>query len=261
MAKKHSKKVATEVSVENGVATGDSSPHIHQRDKIGFQLSIRERDDLTEKQKRLIDLILDKNTRVVFVNGPAGTSKTWVAIYCALHLLKKRAVSDLLYVRSLAESASKSFGTLPGDLGPKLQPFLMPLQDKLDELLPRGEVDKLLKDERATGMPINFLRGSSFNAKVIIADEAQNFDFKELTTLITRLGQFSKMLIIGDSRQSDLHGRSGFTQFYQTFDDDDSRQRGIHCFSFTKEDIVRSGILGYIVDRIESANQSPSKPV
>mgnify|MGYP001579767783 CR=1 FL=1 len=129
----------------------DTSPHIPQRDKLGFPLSIRQRNDLTAKQQELIKLILDRDTRVVFLSGPAGTAKTFVSVLAGLMLMDKKAVSDLTYVRSIIESASKSIGALPGEAGDKLEPFLLPLRDKLDEILPKAEVDKLIKDKRAEG--------------------------------------------------------------------------------------------------------------
>jgi len=230
----------------------DKSPYIYQRDKIDFQLQIRERNDLTEKQKKFIELVLDKKTNLIFVSGPAGTSKTFLAVYCALHLLNTRRVSDLVYIRSIAESASKSFGTLPGSENEKLAPFLMPLYDKLEELLPKADIDHLAKEERFKGIPINYLRGASINAKCVIVDEAQNLDRKELTTALTRIGQFSKFIILGDPMQSDINGKSGFQPMFDLFNDESSKEKGIHCFAFTKEDIVRSGLLGYIVERIET---------
>lgn len=236
----------------------DHSTQIFQRDKIRFDLNIRQRHNLTENQKTLIDLILNKKTKVLFINGPAGTSKTFLAVYAGLLLLQKHSVSDILYIRSIAESASKSLGSLPGEINDKLSPFLMPLCEKLDEMLPRHDVDRLMKEKRVDSLPINYLRGASFNARCIIADEAQNFDYKELTTLVTRLGEFSKLIIIGDSQQSDINGRSGFMKFFDLFNDDSSKDNGIHCFSFKKEDIVRSGILKYIVERIET---DPNKPI
>jgi len=229
----------------------DTSPRVFQRDKITYDLNIRQRDDLTEKQKQLIELILDKKTKLVLLDGPAGTSKTFIAVLCGLMLLQKRALSDILYVRSIAESASKSLGALPGDTLQKISPFLMPLLEKLDELLPKAEADKLIKEERASGVPINYLRGASFNARFIIADEVQNLSVKEGTTLITRIGEYSKMILCGDHLQSDINGASCFMKFYDLFNDEESRNNGIHCFSFTKDDIVRSGILRYIVERLE----------
>lgn len=236
----------------------DKSPKVYQKDKIKFDLNIAERDDWTEKQLQLIELIENKNTRVVFIQGPAGTSKTFTAIYAGLKLMNKKNISDIIYVRSIAESASKSLGALPGEASDKMAPFLMPLMDKLDELLPKQEVVALQKEERIQGIPINFLRGASLNAKFVVIDEAQNLDFKELTTAITRIGKYSKFIILGDPLQSDIQ-RSGFMKMFDLFTSEESKEQGIHSFSFTKNDIVRSGILKYIVEKIESVGHNSVK--
>lgn len=239
----------------------DKSPLVPQKEKINFNIQIKKRDDLTEKQKELIQLILDKETKVVFIQGPAGTSKTFCAIQAGLELLNDRKVSNIVYVRTIIESASKSMGALPGEAYNKMEPFLLPLLEKMDEFLFEADKQKLIKEEIIKGIPVNFLRGSSMNAQYIICDEAQNFTFKELTTAITRLGRFSKIIIVADPDQSDINGKSGFLPMFDLFNDETSRNNGIHCFSFTKEDVVRSGILRYICERIESHKKVPTEPM
>ena len=100
--------------------------------------------------------------------------------------------------------------------------------------------------------PINYLRGASWANKLIIADESQNFTRKELVTLITRIGENSKYFICGDTMQSDINGKTGFGPLMEIFDDEDAKKNGIHTFKFNKEDIVRSEILKFIVDRLEN---------
>lgn len=239
----------------------DKSPKVYQRDKISKNLNIAERGDLTERQKEFLDIALDKKTQLMFIRGPAGTSKTFLSVFVALELLNKRKVSELLYVRSIAESASKALGSLPGEIDDKFKPFIMPLLDKLDELLPVGDIKYLQNDQRIRAIPINFLRGSNLNAQVIIADEAQNFDKKELTTLVTRMGKFSKMYICGDPMQSDINGKSGFNTFYDIFNDKESEENGIFTFEFTQEDIVRSDLVQFIIEKIQkSKSREPMFP-
>jgi phosphate starvation-inducible PhoH-like protein len=237
----------------------DKSPKVHQRDKIEFDITIRERDDLTEKQKELINLILDKTTKVVFIQGPAGTSKTFSAVYAALKLISQKAVSDIIYVRTVVESSHKSMGFLPGSSEDKLGPFLAPLYDKLEEILPAGDIKKLIDNERVKGVSVGHLRGSSFNAKCIICDESQNFDFKELVVTLTRIGKYSKFIFLADPDQVDPGVRTGFAQMYDLFNDEVSRAEGIHCFKFGKEDIVRSPILAFIAEKLEKAREEVKK--
>lgn len=208
---------------------------------------------LTEKQKSLVRLSLDERNKVIFISGPAGSTKTFMAVYCALKQLKKNEDLDLLYVRTIIESADKGLGFLPGDLHEKLNPYMAPLDEKLRELIPpnTGLVDELMKQERVQAMPVNFLRGANWINKVVVADEAQNFTFKELTTLLTRIGRDSQLFICGDYMQSDINGKSGFKQMFDLFNDDQSKDNGIQCFSFGFEDILRSEILSYIIKKIE----------
>lgn len=222
-----------------------------ERERLKFKLNILQRDDLTEKQRDFIKLTLRRDTKVIFLAGCAGTSKTYISVLSSLILLNSKKINDILYIRGTAESGAKSLGYLPGMLNEKFKPYLMPLEDKLGELLNSDDINYLHNDRRISGAPINYMRGASFNDKVIIADEAQNFNIKELTTLMTRLGENNKMFIIGDFMQSDIGGRTGFKSFYDAFNTEESAERGIHCFEFGKEDIVRSELLTYIIDVIE----------
>ena len=230
----------------------DTSPIIPQRSKLKSVLKIYQRE-LTDKQKQFLTLAADKTAKVIFVSGPAGTSKTFLAVYHALTMISEKRVSDLVYIRSAVECSDAKIGFLPGEADEKMSPYIQPLPDKLTELLPKGDIDILLKEERVTGIPVGFLRGLNWNAKAIIADEAQNMSFKELFTLITRTGEFSKVFILGDPEQSDINGRSGFIRMIGHFDDDESRANGIHVFRFNEDDIVRSGLVQFIIKKIKKA--------
>lgn len=230
----------------------DHSPIIPQRSKFKGLLKIYKRD-LTEKQNEFLNLASQKTTKIIFVTGPAGTSKTFLAVFHALNMINERKVSDLVYIRSAVESSDSKLGFLPGETDDKLAPYIQPLLDKMIEMLPKGDIDILRKEERVTGVPIGFLRGLNWNAKVIISDESQNMTYKELFTLITRTGEFSKVFILGDPEQSDINGKSGFIKMMSHFDDDESRQNGIHVFRFTEDDIVRSGLVQFIIKKIKKA--------
>lgn len=229
----------------------DNSPIIPQKNKIKSELTIYHRE-LNEKQKQFIDLATDKNTKIIFISGCAGTSKTYISILSILMLLNQKKISDLLYLRSAVESADSKIGFLPGEASEKMAPYLQPLLEKLNELLPKSEVDMLEKDGRISSIPIGFLRGLNWNAKGIVADECQNMTQRELITLITRIGEFSKVFIIGDPDQSDIGNKSGFNKVMNLFDDEDSRNNGIFTFKFTEEDIVRSGVVKYIIKKIKN---------
>ena len=212
--------------------------------------------DLTEKQKLFLKIAFDKNTKMIFVSGPAGSSKTFVSIYAALQLFNMNMNQDVFYVRTIAESGEKNLGSLPGDVDEKFHPFMMPLQDKLEELLEKEQIKMLIDENIIQCAPINYLRGASWANKLIIADESQNFTRKELVTLITRIGENSKYFICGDPMQSDINGKTGFAPIMEIFDNKESREKGIYTFKFTDEDIVRSEILKFIVNKLEN---NPSK--
>lgn len=205
---------------------------------------------LTEKQKQLLQIIFDNDSKIIFISGPAGTSKTYVAIYGALQLYNMNNERGITYVRTIAESGEKSLGALPGEMAEKINPYMMPMNEKLDELLIPGQASTIKEKEIVKGMPINYLRGASWRDEIVIADESQNFTFKELTTLMTRLGEGSKLIICGDPMQSDINGKSGFADMYSIFNDQESQARGIHTFHFGAEDILRSKILKYVIEKI-----------
>jgi phosphate starvation-inducible PhoH-like protein len=232
----------------------DTSPYIYQRELVKDTFFVREQK-WTEKQQKLIQLLLDKDTKMVFINGPAGTAKTFTAIYSALKMIADKQAAELIYVRSIIESASKGIGALPGEIVDKLSPFLMPLEDKMREMLHTADIQRLLQEERVKGIPINFLRGGSFNRTILIGDEVQNFTAKEIITLITRLGKHSKMILCGDTLQSDIGDKSGFKKLMDIFNDEESRANGVHFFEFTREDILRSEVLKFIIEKLEKNQQ------
>jgi len=206
---------------------------------------------LTEKQTQLLKIIFDNDSKIIFISGPAGTSKTYVAIYGALQLYNMNNERGITYVRTIAESGEKSLGALPGEMAEKYNHYMMPMNEKLDELLIPGQASTLKEKEIVKGMPINYLRGASWRDEIVIADESQNFTFKELTTLMTRLGEGSKLIICGDPMQSDINGRSGFADMYSLFNDEESKQQGMHTFHFGPEDIKRSEILKFVISKIQ----------
>jgi phosphate starvation-inducible PhoH-like protein len=205
----------------------------------------------TDKQVRFLNIILNPDNSIVFVSGPAGSSKTYMAIYAAIQLMAADREKELLYVRSIAESADKGLGSLPGDIAEKFDPFLMPLYDKLEEIVQPQDVAWLKKQEMISAVPINFLRGASWTDKIVVADECQNFTLKELTTLITRVGEGTKLIMCGDTMQSDIGQRSGFKSMFNLFNDKESKDKGVQTFSFSHEDIVRSEILKFLVSKLE----------
>ncbi len=245
------RKIKQEEQIKSQIPPKDKSPVVHQRNKIEHYLTILHRE-LTEKQKKFIELALDKKVKLLLVSGPAGSTKTYLSVLAALLLMNEKKISDIVYVRSIVESADVKMGTLPGEADDKLSPYKRPLIDKLDELLPKEDIQYLIKDNRIEGLPIGYLRGLNWNAKAIVADEMQNCTKKELVTLMTRTGEFSKVFVCGDLQQSDINGRSGFQSIFNLFNDDESKEHGIYTFEFTEDDILRSALVKFIVQKIKN---------
>lgn len=204
----------------------------------------------TDKQKEFFELIQKDYVKVVLIDGPAGSSKTLVSIYSALKSLKEEKVDQILYIRSVIESASRSLGYLPGSENQKFEPFTLPLMDKLDELVHKNLTDRLIQQEYIKAMPINYLRGSDWRNTIICCDEVQNMTLQEIKTLMTRIGKNSKMILCADSDQSDLNGKSGFKKVYDLFNDQQSMDNGIWTFSFGYQDILRSKIIKFVVEKL-----------
>ncbi len=208
--------------------------------------------EFNKRQKNFIEQATDPSTNLIFVDGPAGSAKTYTSIYCAITLLSENNVSEIVYVRSAVESADNKLGFLPGAQEDKMAPYLEPFKDKLEELLSPVDIRYLQDEERIYGIPVGFCRGASWEDKIIIVDEAQNLTQKELITLMTRVGENSKMFICGDAMQSDIGNKTGFSPIMELFADDESKQRGISSFQFTEDDIVRSELVKFIIQRLKS---------
>lgn len=204
----------------------------------------------TPKQRELIRLVRDENTKVVFVEGPAGSAKSFVSVFCALLSIKEGSKERVKYIRSLVESSQSKIGFLKGSLEEKTSPYGGPLLDKLDEYLTRYDYERLIHDGVITSMCPNFLRGSTFKNEFVIVDESQNCSMADLITIISRIGDNSTLIFCSDKKQSDIKN-SGIERFTRIFDSEDCKEAGIHIFKFTAEDIMRSEILKFIMGKIE----------
>ena len=131
---------------------------------------------------------------------------------------------------------------------------MLPLHDKLEELLKASDHQRLFQEQRISAIPINYLRGANWRNKIVVADEAQNFTFKELTTLITRIGEGTRLFVCGDFMQADINGKTGYRAMCDRFSDVESKKMGIHAFKFGIEDIKRSKILKFIIKRLQETN-------
>lgn len=215
------------------------------------KFEIKNEFPLCEIHKQFLASILAPETNMCIVNGPAGSSKTYIATLGALLLLRKNQVDDIVYIRSVVESATNKLGYLPGDLHEKFHPWSMPLMDKLNELLSPPDVHHVMKSGSIHCVPVNLVRGLTFKNSVVIVDECQNMTKSELITVLTRFGLKSKYILLGDSRQSDIGNKTGFIDVHNAFNTEKSKDMGIHTFTFNNSEIVRHPLLAYICEVVE----------
>jgi phosphate starvation-inducible PhoH-like protein len=236
-------------SKTNNPLVDDIYTSLNQNLASGFE--IIQPFELSQRHLDVLHLMQRSKTKMVLIDGPAGSGKTFLAVYAALMALKERYVDKIIYIRSIAESADNKMGSLPGEIDDKFLPWSMPLIDKVNELTRNGTGEYLFQHGLIKGIPVNFCRGLTFHRTFVIVDESQNFTKKELMVILTRFGNKTKYAVIGDKTQSDIP-KSCFNEFIKAFDTPTSRDHDIFVERLTSTDIVRSEILKYIVDVIET---------
>lgn len=229
--------------------------------KWEYDFDVTNKYTFNENQNDFLSYLQDDKTHMAIVDGPAGTAKTYLAVLAALKLLAKRKLENIIYIRSVVESASKSIGYLPGEVDDKFAPWSVPLNDKLEELISADVIKNLVASNAIKCIPVNFIRGLTFRNSFVIVDEAQNLTMSELVTIMTRFGHNSKYVIAGDSMQSDLGNvggygfkldhAGGFNRIHSVFTGAECVERGIRTFKFGDDEIVRSEILRFIVARLK----------
>lgn len=192
---------------------------------------------------------------LTFCRGPAGCGKTYLAVALAVEALKTRAARKIVLVRPAVE-AGESLGFLPGDLQAKLNPYLRPLLDALNEMLDFDQVKYLMEHDVIEVIPLAYMRGRTLNEAFIILDEAQNTTSAQMKMFLTRMGEGSKIVVSGDITQVDLPGGvlSGMRDAWR-------RLQGLEGVSFvtlTQQDIVRHRLVQQIVNRYDSHEDSGS---
>ncbi len=194
-------------------------------------------------QKAYVDAI-DQNT-IVFGIGPAGTGKTYLAMAKAVQALQRKEVERIILSRPAIE-AGERLGFLPGTLNDKIDPYLRPLYDALNEMMDPELVPKLLASGTVEVAPLAYMRGRTLNNAFVVLDEAQNTTPEQMKMFLTRLGFGTKMVVTGDITQVDLPiGASGLQLVSTILDGMDD----IHFTRLTSEDVVRHSLVGKIVDR------------
>lgn len=204
----------------------------------------------TPNQQVFIELF-EKND-MVFAIGPAGSGKTYTAIALAVKALKNKEVKKIILSRPAVEAGEK-LGFLPGDMKDKIDPYLQPLYDALEDMIPATKLKDYIDNKTIQIAPLAFMRGRTLNDAVIILDEAQNTTVHQIKMFMTRLGIGAKMIITGDITQIDLHPsqESGLKHALRIL----KGVNGIGNITFDKSDIVRHRLVQKIVEAYEKEDK------
>lgn len=204
----------------------------------------------TPNQKRLHDE--SANSDLIFAIGPAGTGKTYTAIALAVKALKNREIRKIILSRPAVE-AGENLGFLPGDLKDKIDPYLQPLYDALQDMIPPKKLEEFMKDGTIQIAPLAFMRGRTLSNAYVILDEAQNTTVNQLKMFLTRMGLNAKFIITGDITQIDLprKSNSGLVQALKILKD----IKNISTIFFDKKDIVRHRLVRDIVEAYDKHSE------
>ena len=208
-----------------------------------YSISGRPIKSRSENQQQLIDAY-EKND-MIFAVGPAGTGKTYLSIALAVKALKEKAIKKIILSRPAVEACEK-LGFLPGDMKDKIDPYLQPLYDALEDMIPAVKLQDMMEKHIIQIAPLAFMRGRTLSDAVVILDEAQNTTSQQIRMFLTRMGMNTKMIITGDLTQIDLprEQRSGLKEALKILDG----VEGIGVVKLGQKDIVRHKLVTRIVN-------------
>jgi len=244
-------KMQQQLLQEGSLTSADVAGFIRHRDEIATlepdkALTVfshkKHIEPSTKGQRKYIETMLSND--LTFCIGPAGTGKTYLAVAAAVSMLKKHQIRRIVLARPAVEAGEK-LGFLPGDLQAKVNPYLRPLFDALEDMMEFAQMRKFMELDIIEIIPLAFMRGRTLNEAVIICDEAQNTSALQMLMVLTRLGHGSKMIITGDITQIDLPAgqKSGMIEAIATL----RRIKGIGCVALAQKDIVRHRLVQNIV--------------
>ena len=208
----------------------------------------------SSNQTKFVQLIKSKD--LVFGVGPAGTGKTYLAVACAVESLLKKDINKIILSRPAVE-AGERLGFLPGDLKEKIDPYLRPLYDAMNDLIPEKTLERYIENNTIEIAPLAFMRGRTLENAFIILDEAQNTSSMQMKMFLTRLGKNSSMVVVGDSTQIDLPRgeRSGLSEILEIM----PKTNDIGQVHFKNKDITRHRLVSKIVKAYENNKRETKK--
>ena len=234
------------LNIVKGKATSEESA----KDVIVYNISGKPIKSRSENQQRLIDAYSKDD--MVFAVGPAGTGKTYLSIALAVKALKDKEIKKIILSRPAVEAGEK-LGFLPGDMKDKIDPYLQPLYDALEDMIPAVKLQELMEKHVIQIAPLAFMRGRTLSDAVVILDEAQNTTSAQLRMFLTRMGWNTKIIITGDMTQVDLPRgtQSGLREALRIL----GGIEGISVVNLTQTDIVRHKLVTKIVKAYETSDK------
>jgi len=232
------------------IVTGRKTKEDSVKGVVVYNISGKPIKSRSANQQRLIDAF--ETHDMVFAVGPAGTGKTYLSIALAVKALKEKTAKKIILSRPAVEAGEK-LGFLPGDMKDKIDPYLQPLYDALEDMLPTVKLQDMMDKHIIQIAPLAFMRGRTLSNAVVILDEAQNTTPAQIRMFLTRMGWDTKMIITGDMTQIDLprEQKSGLREALQILDGIE----GIDIIHLGKEDIVRHKLVTRIVNAYENYDQ------
>jgi len=243
-------KLPQEVIID--IIKGTPPPQLDMDGVIVYGVNGKPISARTPNQQLLVKMFAQND--LTFALGPAGTGKTYLAVALAVRALKNREARKIILSRPAVEAGEK-LGFLPGDMKDKIDPYLQPLYDALEDMIPVAKLKEYMENDTIQIAPLAFMRGRTLNNAIIVLDEAQNTTRQQIKMFLTRLGMGSKMIVTGDTTQIDLPRAvsSGLIHALHVL----HGVEGIGKVEFEKKDIVRH----HLVQRIVEAYESYQEPV
>jgi|TARA_B100000085_G_scaffold281397_1_gene307898 phosphate starvation-inducible PhoH-like protein len=219
--------------------------HSQNRSKKNSPEKVKIVQGKTENQDSYIRAIIEND--VIFCTGPSGSGKSFIPSGIAAQKLHSGQTENVIVTRPLVCSG-KEIGSLPGELNEKIAPYLLPMKENIKFFLGRAYYGQYENENRIKYLPLEVMRGSTFNDSYMILDEAQNCSMDQIKMFITRMGKNSKVIINGDVRQTDIRSVSGLYECIDRLKD----VEGVAVCSLTNQDIQRNGIIGRILNALEN---------
>lgn len=208
---------------------------------------------LRQSQHEYVNTV--EENQVTFCYGPAGTSKTFTACYIALKMLERKEISQIILCKPIQEAGEK-LGFLPGEIGEKIAPYIKSYKSNIEKIIGHEKTELLFEKDIFKFEPLAYMRGNTYDDALMILDEAQNADWKQLMLFVTRMGKSSKVIVAGDVSQSDIaKSRVSLPSFIDMI----SSVKGVGVHIFTEMDIVRAKILKDIVRKYDKWKDENNK--